>query len=152
MRRNLASLPLLLATACASGWERSDDAMLQDCWGATRPSGGAYEVSFEALVIVDDHHGHVISARSRSCRDYRLRFAEADAAPNRQLEAVKDEDRASRTRSGTRHWTVIGGHAILEPLRRPNEFQLHVRVVALPSLRTLSQAEARRFIRDFNIG
>lgn len=144
-------LAALFAGGCSQGWERSDDAMLRECWGAARRSDGAYGLRFEAIVIVDDHHGNVISAHSRTCRNHRLRFAEAGAEPQRQLNAVKDEDRAARSRGDMQHETVVRGNAILVPLGRTTESQLYVRIIEFQTLEVMSQPDARRFVRDFNI-
>src|SRR3546814_8309257 len=84
----LAVSCLLAAANCASAWERSDDAFLKECWGATPLENGAYQLHFEALVIAAVEGG--ILVRSGTCPDHRMGFARTDPIPDRQLDPIWD--------------------------------------------------------------
>ena len=139
------ALAVLLATGCSQGWERTDDAFLRECWGASQRGDGAYTLRFEAIVLAGTEGG--IYARSRTCRDHRLNFARLEAGPDRQLEPAWS---AAWELGPT--WTVIRGEAVVRPSERAHEHLLRVRITGFSQLEIMSEADARQFVRFFDIG
>ncbi|HEY9554917.1 hypothetical protein [Allosphingosinicella sp.] len=142
----LAVSCLLAAANCASAWERSDDAFLKECWGATPLENGAYQLHFEALVIAAVEGG--ILVRSGTCPDHRMGFARTDPIPDRQLDPIWDAAWGVDEALGL----GIRGVVIVSPLERKHEHYLGLRVIALPRLEPMTEPETQRFIRRFNIG
>lgn len=145
MRRGILALTALLAVmGCGRGWQRTDDAVLRECWGATSQSDGVYELRFEAIVLVGTEGGTY--ALSRSCTDYRLNFGQIDPTPARQFDPI--EEAAWQLRD---HLFAIRGVAVVSRLERRHEHLLVVRIRQFPRLETATPAEARRFAHEFNL-
>lgn len=141
----LALLIIAGLSGCHPGWQKTDEAFLRECWGATRQSDGAYELRFEAIALLGAVEGGIY-ARSRSCPDHRLGFSRIDAVPDRQLDPV----RASAFQVQD-HFTVIRGVAVVSPLERRHEHFLAVRIIQFPRFEIAPAEEARRFARDFHL-
>lgn len=147
MRLGISALLMLAGVSgCHRGWQKTDEAFLRECWGATRRSDGAYELRFEAIALLGATEGGIY-ARSRSCPDHRLGFNRIDAVPDRRLDPVRASAFDVRD-----HFQVIRGVAVVLPLERRHEHFLEVRIIQFARFEIAPAEEARRFAMDFHIG